>query len=61
MEAWVWRIPIKLFPNERRYNGLRAEGDNLIELICELNSPAIARETGQGRYEVFSGNPAGHA
>ena len=47
MEAGVWRISTKLFPNERRYNGLRAEGDNMIELIRELNSAAIARETGQ--------------
>ena len=47
MEAGVWRISTKLFPNERRYNGLRAEGDNMIELIRELNSAAIGRETGQ--------------
>ena len=47
MEAGVWRITTKLFPNERQFNGLRSEGDHMIELIRELNSAAIAKETGQ--------------
>lgn len=47
MEAGVWRITTRLFPNERHYTGLRSEGDHMIELIRELNSAAIAKETGQ--------------
>lgn len=47
MEAGVWRITTKLFPNERRFSGLRTEGDHMIELIRQLNSAAIAKETGQ--------------
>lgn len=47
MEAGVWRISTKLFPSERRYTGLRSEGDHMVELIRELNAAAIAKETGQ--------------
>ncbi len=47
MEAGVWRISTRLFPNERRYSGLRAEGDRMMELIRELNVAAIAKETGK--------------
>lgn len=47
MEAGVWRITTRLFPNERRYNGLRSEGGHMIEHIGELNPAALAKETGQ--------------
>lgn len=46
MEAGVWRMSAKLFPSERRYTSLRAEGDRMIELIRELNNAAIAKDTG---------------
>jgi len=47
MEAGVWQITTRLFPNERKFGGLRTEGDHMIALIRELNAAAIAKETGQ--------------
>lgn len=47
MEAGVWGLSTKLFPNERRYSKLRDEGDAMIQLIRELNNAAIAQATGQ--------------
>ena len=47
MEAGVWGLSQKLFPNERRYNSLREEGDRMISLIRELNHAAIAQSKGQ--------------
>lgn len=46
MEAGVWGLSSKVFPNERRYIDLREEGDNIIELIRKLNAAAVAREKG---------------
>ena len=46
MEAGVWGLSSKLFPNERRYSQLREEGDSMIQLIRELNAAAIAKDTG---------------
>ena len=46
MEAGVWGLSSKGFPNERRYIDLREEGDNIIELIRKLNAAAVAREKG---------------
>lgn len=53
MEAGVWGLSSKVFPNERRYIDLRAEGDNIIQLIRQLNSAAIAREQGEGDDSQF--------
>lgn len=47
MEAGVWGLSTKLFPNERRFTSLREEGDHMISLIRELNSAAIAQSTGE--------------
>lgn len=47
MEAGVWGLSSKLFPNERRYSQLRDEGDQMIALIRELNHAAIAKSRGQ--------------
>jgi len=47
MEAGVWGLSSKVFPNERRYIDLREEGDNIIELIRKLNAAAVAREKGE--------------
>ena len=44
MEAGVWGLSSKVFPNERRYIDLREEGDNIIELIRKLNAAAVARD-----------------
>ncbi len=46
MEAGVWGLSSKVFPNERRYIDLRAEGDNIIQLIRQLNAAAVARDQG---------------
>ncbi|MEX0965142.1 MAG: hypothetical protein WDZ52_13990 [Pseudohongiellaceae bacterium] len=43
MEAGVWGLSSKMFPNERRYIDLRDEGENIIQLIRQLNTAAIAR------------------
>ena len=47
MEAGVWGLSSKVFPNERRYPDLRAEGENIIRLIRVLNAAAVARERGK--------------
>ena len=46
LEAGVWGLASRLLPNERRYLGLREEGNHFIELIRELNRAAVAREEG---------------
>lgn len=46
MEAGVWGMSTKMFPSGRRYSALRAEGDNVLHLIRELNSAAIAKDRG---------------
>jgi len=55
MEAGVWGLSSKVFPSERRYIDLRAEGDNIIQLIRRLNSAAVARDQGvdvDGRFQA---------
>lgn len=55
MEAGVWGLSSKVFPNERRYMDLRGEGDTIIQLIRQLNSAAVAREKGEdtdGRFQA---------
>ena len=55
MEAGVWGLSSKVFPSERRYIELRAEGDNIIQLIRRLNAAAIARDEGadsEGRFQA---------
>jgi len=51
LEAGVWGLASRLLPNERRYIGLREEGNHFIELIRELNRAAVARQEGDGHYE----------
>ncbi len=53
MEAGIWGLSSKVFPNERRYIGLRAEGDRIIKLIRQLNSAAIARDEGRDDSGLF--------
>lgn len=47
MEAGVWGLSNRLFPNERRYSKLRMEGDAMINYIRELNDAAIAHASGK--------------
>ena len=51
LEAGVWGLASRLLPNERRYLGLREEGNHFIELIRELNRAAVARKEGDGGNE----------
>ena len=44
LEAGVWGLAARLLPNERRYLGLREEGNHFIELIRQLNQAAVSRE-----------------
>lgn len=53
MEAGVWGLSSKIFPNERRYIDLREEGDYIIQLIRQLNAAALAREKGADVDERF--------
>ena len=46
LEAGVWGLASRLLPNERRYLGLREEGNHFIELIRQLNRAAVARQEG---------------
>jgi len=48
LEAGVWGLASRFLPNERRYLGLREEGDHFIGLIRDLNKAAVAREEGDG-------------
>ena len=47
LEAGVWGLTSGLLPSERRYLGLREEGDHFLRLIRVLNAAAVARDEGQ--------------
>lgn len=47
MEAGVWGLSSKFFPSDRRFSRLRVEGNRMLDLVRELNSTAIAKDTGQ--------------
>lgn len=53
MEIGVWGLSSRLLPNDRKFKGLREEGDRMIELIRELNSAAIAKDLGRENAERF--------
>ncbi len=46
LEAGVWGLTGGILPNERRYLGLREEGDHFLGLIRVLNAAAVARDKG---------------
>ncbi len=46
LEAGVWGLTSGLLPNERRYLGLREEGDHFIGLIRDLNASAVSLRGG---------------
>ena len=46
MEAGVWGLSNKFLPNERRFTGLREEGDNMLDLMRALCAAAVARDKG---------------
>ena len=47
MEIGVWGMSSRFLPSERRYLELRSEGDQMIDLIRELNAAAIAKDRGE--------------
>jgi len=47
MEAGIWGLSSKFVPRQRKYTKLRSEGDNMLQLIRELNAAAIAKERGE--------------
>jgi hypothetical protein len=53
MEAGVWGLAAKLMPNQRKYSGLRAEGDHILSLIRQLNGAAVAKELGIDNNKQF--------
>jgi hypothetical protein len=46
LEAGVWGMSTKVLPEERRFTDLRDEGENIIDLMRELNSSALGRDEG---------------
>ncbi len=42
LEAGIWGISAKLFPNERRFVTLRAELDCMVDLVRELNASVLS-------------------
>lgn len=46
LEAGVWGLTSGILPNERRYLGLREEGDHFLGLIRVLNEAAVATNKG---------------
>lgn len=53
MEIGVWGLSSRLLPSTRKFISLRTEGDNMIALIRELNSAAVAKDKGQEGEERF--------
>ena len=47
LEAGVWGLTGGILPNERRYLGLREEGDHFLGLIRLINEAAVARDEGR--------------
>jgi hypothetical protein len=41
IEAGIWKVANPLLPNERKFFGLREEGDQFIRLIRRLNRAAL--------------------
>ena len=53
LEAGVWGLASQILPSERRYHGLRTDGDHMIDLIRSLNAAAIAAGAGKADDESF--------
>lgn len=53
LEAGVWGLSTKAMSNERRFMDLREEGDNMIKLMRELNSAALAKNEGEEDEQRF--------
>ena len=47
LEIGVWWLSNHVLPGDRRFSGLRAEGDNMVLLIRELHTAAVARDRGE--------------
>ncbi|MBT3531090.1 MAG: hypothetical protein HOF74_10115 [Gammaproteobacteria bacterium] len=50
MEAGIWGLSAKLFPNERKFITLRAELDGMVDLVRELNSSALSDSDAAGEH-----------
>jgi hypothetical protein len=46
IEAGIWKLAHPLLPSQRRYGALRAEVDDFIRLVRQLNSAGVEREAG---------------
>ena len=46
MEVGVWGMSNRVMPEQRRFSGLREEGDHILSLIRKLNAVAVAKELG---------------
>jgi hypothetical protein len=46
IEAGIWKLAHPLLPSQRRYTALRAEVDDFIDLVRELNTAGVEREAG---------------
>lgn len=46
MEVGVWGLSSRIYSSERKYTGLREEGDNILNLVRELHAAAVAKDRG---------------
>jgi hypothetical protein len=46
IEAGIWKLAHPLLPSQRRYGALRAEVDDFIRLVRQLNAAGVEREAG---------------
>lgn len=54
IEAGVWKLSNPFLPTERRFNALRLEVDQFMELLRELNGSAIEALSGEGNASAWA-------
>jgi hypothetical protein len=54
IEAGVWKLSNPFLPTERRFNALRLEVDQFMELVRELNGSAIEALSGEGNASAWA-------
>jgi hypothetical protein len=54
IEAGVWKLSNPFLPTERRFNALRLEVDQFMELVRELNGSAVEALSGEGNRRAWA-------
>jgi hypothetical protein len=52
IEAGIWKLAHPLLPSQRKYGALRAEVDDFIGLVRQLNAAGVEREAGTAAGEA---------